>query len=90
MQDIVIIDTDALKSLSDQVLQVMCKSEYVLTSDEVNLGSLLENLRKKILHNNAMLDAGRTSFITTSKDDLEMINRIIDSSFEENATAMKA
>ena len=90
MQNIVMIDSKTLKSLSDQVLQVMCKSEYVLTSDDVNLGSLLANLRKKILHNNAMLDAGRTSFITTSKDDLELLNRIIDSSFEENASAMKA
>ena len=68
MQNLVIIDYESLSSLSDKVLQTMCKAEFVLTSDEINLGQFLNNLRKKILKNNQMVEAGRTSYIIIAKE----------------------
>ena len=60
----------------------MCKSEFVLTSDDVNLGTFLDSLRKAILKSNSFVDAGRTSFVIISRSDFDRLNTILNSTFE--------
>lgn len=88
VQKIVIIEAADMNSLSTQVLETLCKTDFVLTSDEVNLSKFLTSLRKKILLTNSHTEAKSACYMVIPKDDFSRLNAIFSSSFEENLAQM--
>lgn len=87
-QKIVIIDAQNMNTLSNTVLETLCKTEFVLTSDELNLSKFLTSLRKKILLTNSNIDAKTACYMVIPKDDFARLNKIFESTFEENLEQM--
>jgi len=47
-QKLVMIDKQDLESLSDEVLAALSKTAYVLTSNDLDLSTFLDNLKDRI------------------------------------------
>ena len=66
----------------------MCKAEFVLTSSDLDFSKFLTELRKKILNDKEMVQAGRTSYISISSADFTKIHAITEANFNTNVNLM--
>ena len=78
------ISPDTLSSLSGDVMKVLDKTRYVLTSKKVNLSSFLKNLRKKIVKGDKNVNAAYAGYLLIEDQEYERMETILSRSHDEN------